>query len=69
MPLRNKTKKQKKYGSFSPKIVEIFFCKNPFPAMTRKKNEKKVPMATKPRGEGGALVAGPLRKELFLQLP
>ena len=27
----------------------------------------KVPMATKPRGEGGlkALVAGPLREELF----
>ena len=32
---------------------------------------KKVPMATKPMGGGGlkALVAGPLRKELFLRLP
>ena len=40
---------------FSPKIVEkIFFCKNPFPAiLRRKKHTKKVPMVTKPREGGG----------------
>ena len=54
---------------FSPKIAENFFCQNPFPAISRR-TTKKVPMATKPKGGGvKALVAGPLRKELFLRLP
>ena len=37
--------------------------KNPFPAILRRK--KKVPMASRPRGGVKALVAGPLRKEIF----
>ena len=51
---------------FSPKIVENFFCQNPFPLFL---DEKKNPMSTKPRGwEVKALVATK-KTNTFLRLP
>ena len=47
--------------------MEIFFYQNPFPVIFgENRKQKKVPMATKPRGAGGkAPVVGPTKKELF----
>ena len=54
-----------KYGSFSPKIAKIFFLSKSVSGYFYLFLNK-VPMANKPRGGGlKALVAGPLRKELF----
>ena len=72
MPLRKKKLFFHIFIYFSPKIVENFFLSKSGSSYlkTKKKKEKKVPMATKPRGGGvKALVVGPLRKELFLRLP
>ena len=43
------------------------FCKNPFSAFLRLKKKIKKIMANK--FDGGALVAGPLKKYRFLRLP
>ena len=53
-----------KYGSFNPNIVKKKNCQNPFPAILRRKKEEE----KTDRGGGGqkALVAGPLRTELFI---
>ena len=49
------------------KLLRIFFFQNLFPAILRQK--KSSYGHYKPREGVKALVAGPLRKELFLRLP
>ena len=56
--------RQKKYGSFSPKMLESIFCQNPFSAILRlKKREKKVSMTPKPQWSDNE------KNNYFLRLP
>ena len=51
------------------KLWRHFFVKIRSQLFQDEKKEEKIPMATKPKGGGEALVARPLRKELFFRLP
>ena len=68
-------KKTSKYGLFNPTFFGNFFCQIPFLASLRlkRRRRKKVPKATKLEGRGArggrALVAGPLKTELFCGFP